>query len=340
MRHLRLSVDPITPGRLQLIDELKGFAIILVVLYHAGGVVAWENKLHGELGVDIFAILSGVGLSLSSTVKSAGQYFGRRFLRIYPMYWLVLTAFLLGNAYFMGEHTTTKDIVLHYIGIHAFWSDTYAVSINDSFWFITFIIFVYTVYWLIKPLWNRPDWIIAIGSILTLVMSLTFLYGGHALMFGHLVTRVPQFFIGLLIGQLIRNGRLEIPLNVTVCLSVFILLYVAYLNSIIYYIIVLAPVMMGLYAFAFKPILPVFIAGPVGKIFAFLGRYSLEIFLIHQPLIRHYNLHFQYTWFKITPPTIHQMIIGMVIWFIVVVIPLSVGLGKLQQWMLSSKKTA
>ena len=33
-------------GRLQILDELKGLAIILIVLYHAGGVLDWTNTLH------------------------------------------------------------------------------------------------------------------------------------------------------------------------------------------------------------------------------------------------------------------------------------------------------
>ena len=58
---LKLELPAPVTGRLAVLDELKGLAIILVILYHAGGVLVWSNDFHGDVGVDIFVILSGIG---------------------------------------------------------------------------------------------------------------------------------------------------------------------------------------------------------------------------------------------------------------------------------------
>ena len=65
MRSIRLDVAPRIAGggRIAAIDELKGLAILLVLVYHCGGVLGFPNTLHGEIGVDIFLILSGITLA-------------------------------------------------------------------------------------------------------------------------------------------------------------------------------------------------------------------------------------------------------------------------------------
>ena len=72
MSPLRLELPAPVTGRIKVLDELKGVAIILVILYHVGGVLSWANGPHGEAGVDMFVILSGIGLTLSSTDGGRG----------------------------------------------------------------------------------------------------------------------------------------------------------------------------------------------------------------------------------------------------------------------------
>ena len=55
-----------------------------MVIYHAGGVLVWQNLLHGDLGVDIFVILSGVGLALSQRSEPPVAFMRRRLIRIMP----------------------------------------------------------------------------------------------------------------------------------------------------------------------------------------------------------------------------------------------------------------
>lgn len=93
--------------RLALLDGLRFLAAILVLLYHY---TAWRHEfwgtamakdawpalskftLYGNMGVQLFFIISGFVILLSAYGKSAGRFVGSRVARLYPAYWVAVLA--------------------------------------------------------------------------------------------------------------------------------------------------------------------------------------------------------------------------------------------------------
>jgi len=100
-------MNTVTSPRLQGLDTLRAFAIIIVLLFHYMVVVSNENTFGyitriGWMGVDLFFVLSGylIGNQVFSAVKkqqnfSLKQFYIRRFLRTLPNYYVVFLLYFI-----------------------------------------------------------------------------------------------------------------------------------------------------------------------------------------------------------------------------------------------------
>lgn len=93
------------PGRIDFLDAMRGLAAFAVVWYHYTTIFPtiypdlYDNVLSfpkGYLGVQVFFMLSGFVIFMTlEKVKSAKEFLIKRFIRLYPTYWLciLITAF-------------------------------------------------------------------------------------------------------------------------------------------------------------------------------------------------------------------------------------------------------
>jgi len=309
MAGLRLELPAPAAGRVLALDELRGVAILLVILYHAGGVLGLENTAHGEVGVDMFVILSGAGLALSSTQGTTGQFLMRRFLRIYPAYWIALTAFLAGDAWVWNRHFSTANILLHYVGMQAWFGDAYALSINDSFWYITLIVTLYIVYVPLRRFVDRPDRLLLLGALVSIVPAIYCFRTRQYVGYDHVSQRFPGFFLGLLLGRLLKNGRLDISASTALGAACLVIFYVPFTQNFVFASVWVGAALIVAYALLIRPFFSAWTRGAL----KFLGDRSLEIFLIHQPLMREYNILAQHRLFPGAALTGRSLAVGMLV---------------------------
>ena len=102
--------------------ELMGAAMLFIILFHVGldrGDPFFGLRRCGNVGVDMFLFLSGVGLWYSWTKKPSLKYFfSRRYLRVYPA-WIVMAClyyiprFNGDIADTIGDITVNWDFWLH-----------------------------------------------------------------------------------------------------------------------------------------------------------------------------------------------------------------------------------
>ena len=290
MDSLTLTYPKQAPGRLPVLDELRGLAIVLVVSYHVCGVTGFLNYEHGELGVDIFVLLSGAVLALNHRAgEGTMKFLWRRLARLLPAYWIALTLYWQGGVHLLGRGHNPVEVISHYLCIHPWWGDRYLLSINDSFWFVGLMVMLYVVYAGLRRFMDRLDIVVGAGLMFSFGLAWwTYYRIGQPALFVHLGLRPSVFFVGIAFGVMLRDGAARLPLTGWLGLGVLLSLY-----GMFYYGILIGYSMAGFSVFVAYFALRANAAAAgrrwLCRGLAWLGVYSYEIFLLHQPLIREYN---------------------------------------------------
>jgi peptidoglycan/LPS O-acetylase OafA/YrhL len=116
-------------GHMLVLDGFRGIAILLVLMHHFGGSVLPDShstlaakllaKIYaaGWIGVEMFFVLSGflittILLRAKANNGSLTSFFGRRVLRIFPLYYLFLVLFLAVFPAVFPEQTAVGEQVI------------------------------------------------------------------------------------------------------------------------------------------------------------------------------------------------------------------------------------
>lgn len=207
--------SPRTDTHIPFLDHIRGFAILIVFVFHCymatKGFVSpkwngmfldfssmdWASLLvypsaYGGFGVPIFFVVSGFCIHLSHSRtrnKSIGNFFIRRFFRIYPPYLVALLIFCFvfpWQALKLDSFYSLAQLGTHLLLVHNLWDRSF-YSINASFWSIAVEFQLYIIYPLLfsmvrKLSWIRTLWVLSIIEIvIRLVMGYLDAFHGMAL---------------------------------------------------------------------------------------------------------------------------------------------------------------
>lgn len=221
---------PATP-QLIGVQYLRAIAALMVAYYHALDQIPQNlpylnryllGEAHLANGVDLFFVISGFIMLVSSRRIRPGEFLVRRVIRIVPLYW-VLTAMLavlllwhpeLFRASTMGAGYFAKSLLFIPYANPAQNGQMFPLLVPG--WSLNFEMFFYAVFTcvLFAPLNRR---VALTGIIFTVLVALGFFirdipYGAEIRFFTDF--RLFEFLFGMAIAQVYIAGRLRIPSSV------------------------------------------------------------------------------------------------------------------------------
>lgn len=281
--------------------ELMGIAMLVVMMFHVGFSrhdTFWfcVNRC-GNVGVDMFLFLSGIGLWYAyQKAPSSGwgwlsSFYRRRFQRIYPA-WLLLSSLYYIPLYIQGKFTLWQTIGNVLIGWRL-WS-----GFVDEFWFIPMILAFYLVAPFYMKLIQRSTvwrWLPAVAMVFCVLLQ--YWKPLNASM-GHLeilFSRVPIFLLGMNAGLWVKEERqlsadalwlllLTFVLSLGVCVNFEDGLrgrFPLFLERMVYIPLSISALLLLCKAFCHAP-------QWVLKGLSFVGTVSLELYLVHVNFVLKY----------------------------------------------------
>lgn len=271
---------------------LMGIAILSIMLFHQSWIYGWNPvfaffHFYGNWGVDIFFFVSGFGLyySLKKDDRILPFYY-RRIARILPL------CLACGLIRYIADHILPVGTGGFPTGDHPVTSNWITILSFDR-WFIPVIM----VYYLLMPLiykginkyGNHLMWIIYLIAFIGI-------FGGNV---NSYTFRLPSFCMGLLVAAgLYKNSKSNfiiglIALGVAMTYKFLIVIEAPYIHNDNYTYIILSLGIVVLCCMLTK-IAPSQLfknsswgSSALTKGLNFLGRHSLEIYLVHETVYRY-----------------------------------------------------
>ncbi len=275
-------------------SELMGFAIIIVMLFHVNLPVSdpfYGLRRMGNLGVDIFFFLSGIGLWYSwAKQQNWRRFYLNRALRIYPA-WLIIAGYFYISRF---KGTTTASYIDLAGDILVNWD--FWLHDELTFWYVpaTMMLYVFAPPYMELVRRNAVfRWLVVLPLMWCIVVQ--YVTPVHETV-GHIEifwSRVPIFFLGINCAEAVRQKQTIDKQAWWMIAGLFVLSLWAciwleqmrhgkfplYTERMLY--IVLAVTTILIMTKVFDWLCGSKAGGYVNRWFAWVGGISLEIYLIH-----------------------------------------------------------
>lgn len=275
-------------------DHLYGFLIIWIMFFHIWEISSKYLKFNwividiikrGNMGVDIFLLLSGISLYFSmmnNPHQSVRQFYKKRLIPLIKIYLFVCIPYFL--IMLLSGHFTSELFIRQVLFLN---------NQVNSFWFILIISICYFMYPLFYK-YIQEDKEIRIYLILflyTLMLILLSLFNiDYYKYYEILLSRIPIFMVGTLLGKKVYTNE---PICGNLLLfSILILLSLWPFNYLLANVVFLKPInllliryFLGLQGVAvvivFIAIAPYLESTKALRALSRLGKITLEIYVVH-----------------------------------------------------------
>lgn len=238
------STEPAAPKpkkRLFYLDFIRALSVVIIVLTHfnnpyltKGGYLGWNNPFGiyiGELGVSLFLIISATALTVTyRRPLRLRHFYHRRFLGIYPMFWI---AWIIGTLALFTFHAGTpvnggpaKSFIFTVLAVDG-WIANFGIPTTYLLgeWFLGFIVMFYIVFPLLLWAVQEHPWVTAIIGLAIWGVSLSAILI-HPHPFGIsgsilLPIRLPELLFGIYFATYIKQPPLWtlVPAGLVLVLS-------------------------------------------------------------------------------------------------------------------------
>lgn len=306
--------------RVDYFDFVRCIAIVIVVCFHCACsynghyniFYSFANGGWGSLGVTMFFILSGVGLSYNyPEIPNLNKYFFKRWKSIFPMFYIAwlpvyIRISIIKDNFFWGGNPLL--LILTFFGL-----DGYFLYLHSNYyiwgeWFLGAIIIIYCLFPLLNVLYKKYFILTSILLLMLYVFNLlTDVFKINP--FTNPITCVASFWIGMIIvnhKEILTQQYLNYIL-IIICLS--IILEKISLNTIVS--VNLLGISLFILSMNYSKIVITNIF--IRKVVTIINKYSYPIYLVHHVII--------YRLVRLFP--IESLNLGMYIFLLILVFTIS-----------------
>lgn len=305
--------------RIKYLDVLKAFAIIVVVLYHAGILT------YGYLGVDVFLVVAGY-LTTRSLYKGEIKYFSfeiNRVARLLPPLLLAgIVCVLVG--YFAMLPDDYENLSLSVIATNFFGNNILAALTTKNYWDVvneykplmhTWYVGVLMQFYLVYPILfclakldkknPKSTLMIMMGSLAVVSLLLYFAISDNAIRFYYLPCRFFEFAVGGVVALIYKPGE-DTPLGkwfVYTCYMLLLVLMVTNMELMPAMVRLVAVVALSSVLLCSQNILENKVTGNI--FLSKIGAASYSIFVWHQIVLAYCR----YMWTSQFSPQVYGVIL-------------------------------
>lgn len=274
--------------------QLMGLAAIWVLghhifteLYDSVSIpVISQIFARGNIGVDIFLIVSGMGLFVSVSKKSnITEFYKKRFIKV-VMPWILMSVPYWSFIYVLQKNNSFVNFFYDLLGI-SFWTDGISTT-----WYVEFIILMYLLYPIIYKIQKKNLNYIKLAIIMAILVNFIvyFFFTEWYIKVDKALMRVPAFLIGSVLGELLfekeRKEECTNIITIYALMTTIIFLLSPFIRKINHEFGIMM-YFLGAFGIAFilitiaSWILDLQKGSLLNNVLIFIGKMSLEVYLMN-----------------------------------------------------------